>query len=53
MLVDVLCELNKSNKKFQYDLVDITSIGSGLEVCVSVLRRLFLCETGPTFGWVA
>ena len=50
MLVDVLCELNKLNKKFQYDLVDITSIGLGLEVCVSVLRRLFLCGTWPTFG---
>ena len=53
MLVDVLCKLNKLNKKFQYDLVDITSIGSGLEVCVSILRRLFLCGTGPTFGRVA
>jgi hypothetical protein len=41
------------NKKFQYDLVDITSIGSGLEVCVSVLRRLFLCGTWPTFGRAA
>ena len=29
MLVDALCELNKLNKKFQYDLVNrITSIGS-------------------------
>ena len=53
MLVDVLCELNKLNKKFQYDLVDIISIGSWLEVCMWILRRLFLCDTWPTFGRVA
>ena len=50
MLIDILCELNKLNKKFQYDLEDITSIKSGLEVCVSVLCRLFLCGIWPTFG---
>ena len=47
MLVYVLCEPNKLMKKFQYDLMDITSIGSELEVCISVLRKLFLCGTWP------
>lgn len=50
LLVDVLCELNKLNKKFQYDLVDITAIGSSLEICTSVLRRHFLCGPGPNFA---
>lgn len=50
LLVDVLCELNKLNKKFQYDLVDITAIGSSLEICTSVLRRHFLCGLGPNFA---
>ena len=42
MLVDVLGELNKLNKTFQEENVDITTIGLALEVTISTLSRWFL-----------
>jgi len=42
MLADVLGELNKLNKTFQAENVDITTIGLALEVTISTLSRWFL-----------
>jgi len=42
MLADVLVELNKLNKTFQVENVDITTIGLALEVTISTLSRWFL-----------
>jgi len=43
MLVsDVLIELNKLNKKFQEDHVDITSIGTTLDVSISMFHKQIL-----------
>ena len=42
MLADVLGELNKLNKTFQEENVDITTIGLALEVTISTLSRWFL-----------
>ena len=39
MLVDVLGELNKLNKTFQQENVDITTIGLALEVTISTLSK--------------
>jgi hypothetical protein len=47
LLADILVELNKLNKKFQYDHVDITSIASSIDVTISLLRRQYL---GINFG---
>ena len=47
LLVDVLLELNKLNRKFQFDLVDITSIASTIDVTINLLRRNYL---GVSFG---
>jgi len=47
LLADVLIELNKLNQKFQEDHVDITSIGTTLDVSISMLRKRFL---GDIFG---
>ena len=47
LLADVLIELNKFNQKFQEDHVDITSIGTTLDVSISMLRKRFL---GDIFG---
>ena len=43
----MLIELNKLNQKFQEDHVDITSIGTTLDVSISMLRKRFL---GDIFG---
>jgi hypothetical protein len=47
LLADILIELNKLNKKFQYDHDDITSIASSIDVTISLLRRQYL---GVNFG---
>jgi hypothetical protein len=48
--VDVLTELNKLNKLFQSDHVDITQIGGHLNICITVLSRRFLTVRGAAFG---
>ena len=50
LVVDVLAELNKLNQKFQYDLVDISTIGSTLDSSISILKRHFLCGHRLKFG---
>jgi hypothetical protein len=47
----MILELNKFNKKFQVKLVDLTSIGSSLDVYLFILCRLFLSAFSPSFGW--
>lgn len=47
LLADVLIELNRLNQKFQDDHIDITSIGTTLDVTISMLRKRFL---GDIFG---
>ena len=37
LLVDVLQELNKLNIKFQYDMVDITTISATIDITISIL----------------
>jgi len=45
LLADVLIELNKLNQKFQEDHVDITSIGTTLDITISLLHKRFLRGT--------
>ena len=40
-LVDVLQELNKLNIKFQYDMVDITTISATIDITISILSCHF------------
>ena len=42
LLGDVHIELNKLNKKFQEDHVDITYFDTNLHVSISILRKWFL-----------
>ena len=42
LLADVLLELNKLNRKFHFELVDITSIASTIDVIINLLRRHYL-----------
>lgn len=49
-LAVVLVELNKLNKRKQYDHVDITAIASTLDVAITMLRRQYL---GLHFGWTS
>ena len=42
LIPDVLVELNKLNRKFQCDHVDITSIASTVDVIITLLRRQYL-----------
>ena len=42
LFVDVLQELNKLNIKFQYDMVDITTISAIIDITISILPRHFL-----------
>ncbi|BBN17305.1 hypothetical protein MPTK1_7g13480 [Marchantia polymorpha subsp. ruderalis] len=42
LLADVLCDLNKLNKKFQEEKVELTAIGAQLDVTISALKRRFL-----------
>lgn len=39
MLADILCELNKLNKKFQEDHVDVTALGAFIDITIHTLRR--------------
>jgi hypothetical protein len=48
--VDVLTELNKFNKLFQSDHVDITQIGGHLNICITILSRCFVIVRGAAFG---
>ena len=41
MLVDVLIELNKLNKKFQEDNVDVTTLGIAIDHIWNTLKRYF------------
>jgi hypothetical protein len=43
----VLIELNKFNRKFHFDLVDITSIAYTIDVTINLLQRHYL---GMNFG---
>ena len=40
LLVDVLQELNKLNLKFQYDIVDITTITATINITILILSGL-------------
>jgi hypothetical protein len=42
MLADVMCELNKLNKKFQEEYVDVTSLGETIDVTINTLKMWFL-----------
>ena len=42
LLADVIIELNMLNRKFQEDHIDITSIGTTLDVTISMFRKWFL-----------
>ena len=42
LLVDVLTELNKLSQQFQEEHIDITSIGTQLDVLIEHLRRRYL-----------
>ena len=48
LLVDVLKMLNKLNIKFQYDMVDITTISATIDITISILLCHFLSGNGPT-----
>ena len=50
LLVDVLQKLNKLNIKFQYDMVDATTISATIDIIISILSRHFLFGNGPMFG---
>ena len=47
MLAEVLLELKELNRKFQFDLVDITSIASTIDVTINFLWKHYL---GVSFG---
>ena len=55
MLAEVLLELKELNRKFQFDLVDITSIASTIDVTINFfMETLFGCEfwhNNQTFGY--
>ena len=42
LLADVLLELNKLNRKFQFDFVDIISIASTIDVTINLLWKHYL-----------
>ena len=49
LIADILVELNKLNRKFQCDHVDITSIASTVDVTITLLGRQYLIgEFGRT-----
>ena len=50
LLVHVLQELNKLNIKFQYDMVDITTISKTINITISILSRCILSMNEPMFG---
>jgi hypothetical protein len=42
MLADIMCELNKLNKQFQEEYIDVSSLGAAIDVTVNTLKRWFL-----------
>ena len=50
LLVDVLVELNKLNKIFKVDHVDVTQIDANLNICITILRWRFITIGGAAFG---
>ena len=50
LLVDVLTKLNKLNKIFQADHIDVTQIGANLNICITMLRQRFITVGGAAFG---
>ena len=50
LFVDVLAKLNKLNKILQADHIDVTQIGTNLNICITMLRRRFITIGGATFG---
>ena len=50
LLVDVLAKLNKLNKIFQADYVDVTQIGANLNICITMLQWRFITIGGAAFG---
>ena len=42
MLADIMSELNKLNKKFQEEYVDVTSLGAAIDVTINTLKMWFL-----------
>lgn len=44
LVVDVLVELNKLNKKIQFDMVSISTIGCTFNASISILKICFLCN---------
>ena len=53
LLVDVLHELNKLNIKFQYDMVDITTTNTTINIIILILSHQFLSGNGPMFGHIS
>ena len=45
MIADIMGELNKLNKKFQEEYVDVTSLGAAVDVTINTLKRCFFKET--------
>ena len=50
LIVDILQELNKLNIKFQYNIIDITTISATSKITISILSRHFLSKNGPMFA---
>ena len=48
--MDVLAQLNKLNKIFQTNHIDVTQIGANLNICITMLRRRFINVGGVAFG---
>jgi len=42
MLGDIMCELNKLNKQFQEEYIDVNSLGAATDVTVNTLKMWFL-----------
>ena len=42
MPADIMGELNKLNKKFQEEYVDVSYLGEAIDVTIKTLRRWFL-----------
>ena len=42
MLADIMCKLNKLDKKFQEEYVEVTSLGAAIDVIINTLKTWFL-----------
>jgi hypothetical protein len=49
LVVDVLVEMNKLNKKNQFDMVSISTIGCTFDASISILKIRFLCNFNLKF----